>query len=124
MNWDKINDQLKVCVVAETGRYRGARDAENLRKQDEEADAAFERLLKPRVSQLAYAASRKLGVITSLRVRVWPLVNHMDKTAKAFISVGWAGKCGRFEVEGVAQSDADIASVIDRFAKTLAINRT
>ena len=124
MNWDKINDQLKVCVVAESGRYRAARDAENLRQQDEEADAAFERLLKPRVSQLAYAASRKLGVITSLRVRVRPLVNHIDKTAKSFITIGWAGKCGRFEIEDIAKSDADIARIIDRFSKTIAINRT
>lgn len=124
MNWTKINQALSVCVVADSGRYRAAQDADNAREQYEAADSAFENLLKPRVSELAYTATRKLGVITSLHVRVWPLVNHMDKTAKACITIRWGGKCGRFEIDGIAESDADIARIIDRFSKTLAINRT
>lgn len=124
MNWNKIQSALAHHVEMDRAYSIACRersDAEGAR------DSHSEYCLKDLKAALQRRANAKVkhltGSLHGAHVCARPFTDHRSMTARAFVTVSWASRGGRFDLEAIVASDEDVTRLMRRLAQTIMINR-
>lgn len=123
MNWETIQKKLADHAWLEKGAGGISRQAENMRDAVRLSDDACLKDLRRVVQRRANQAARMLSRSWVVDVRVTPLVNHINYTARAYVKLRWACRGGEFTLRACVDSDRAVETLLMRLRRTIIINR-